>query len=118
MYYSVFILKTFPFAAVRFPNQASSIGFTSKGPTSGLLSVADIPEGKPGAAATEEEAEQNEESSEVITDGETCQTIELLKRLMMVHSSGNEDKNASLELFMKTSNPTLILMTGTLFFFS
>uniref|UniRef100_A0A3Q4HJ58 Guanine nucleotide-binding protein-like 3 n=1 Tax=Neolamprologus brichardi TaxID=32507 RepID=A0A3Q4HJ58_NEOBR len=49
---------------VRFPNQASSIGFTSKGPTSGLLSVADIPEGKPGAAATEEEAEQNEESSE------------------------------------------------------
>uniref|UniRef100_A0A3Q4H3G8 Guanine nucleotide-binding protein-like 3 n=1 Tax=Neolamprologus brichardi TaxID=32507 RepID=A0A3Q4H3G8_NEOBR len=65
----VFILKTFPFAAVRFPNQASSIGFTSKGPTSGLLSVADIPEGKPGAAATEEEAEQNEESSEVITDG-------------------------------------------------
>lgn len=62
-------LKTFPFAAVRFPNQASSIGFTSKGPTSGLLSVADIPEGKPGAAATEEEAEQNEDSSEVITDG-------------------------------------------------
>lgn len=36
--------------------------------------------------------------------------------LMMVYSSGNEDKNASLELFMKTSNPTLILMTGTLFF--
>lgn len=69
MYYSVISLKTFPFAAVRFPNQASSIGFTSKGPTSGLLSVTDIPEGKPGAAATEEEAEQNEESSEVITDG-------------------------------------------------
>uniref|UniRef100_A0A3B4FAF4 Guanine nucleotide-binding protein-like 3 n=1 Tax=Pundamilia nyererei TaxID=303518 RepID=A0A3B4FAF4_9CICH len=67
-FHSLILLKTFPFAAVRFPNQASSIGFTSKGPTSGLLSVADIPEGKPGAAATEE-AEQNEESSEVITDG-------------------------------------------------
>lgn len=68
-FHFLILLKTFPFAAVRFPNQASSIGFTSKGPTSGLLSVADIPEGKPGAGATEEEAEQNEESSEVITDG-------------------------------------------------
>uniref|UniRef100_A0A3P8P1E2 Guanine nucleotide-binding protein-like 3 n=1 Tax=Astatotilapia calliptera TaxID=8154 RepID=A0A3P8P1E2_ASTCA len=63
--------------AVRFPNQASSIGFTSKGPTSGLLSVADIPEGKPGAAATEEEAEQNEESSEVITDGKPSVPIDI-----------------------------------------
>ncbi|XP_070758807.1 guanine nucleotide-binding protein-like 3 [Enoplosus armatus] len=46
---------------VKFPNQASSIGFTSKGPTAGLLSVGDISEGKPGAAATETEAEQNNE---------------------------------------------------------
>ncbi|XP_030585641.1 guanine nucleotide-binding protein-like 3 [Archocentrus centrarchus] len=50
--------------AVRFPNQASSIGFTSKGPTAGLLSVTDIFDGKPGAAATEGGGEQNDENSE------------------------------------------------------
>lgn len=32
-----------------------------------------------------------------------------------VWSHGNEDKNASLDLFMKTSNPTLILLA--VFFF-
>lgn len=48
---------------VRFPNQASSIGFTSNGPTAGLLSVCDIPEEKSGAA--EKEAEQNDENDEV-----------------------------------------------------
>ncbi|KAE8298171.1 Guanine nucleotide-binding protein-like 3 Nucleostemin-like protein [Larimichthys crocea] len=47
---------------VRFPNQASSIGFTSNGPTAGLLSVCDIPEEKSGAA--EKEAEQNDENDE------------------------------------------------------
>ncbi|XP_044035719.1 guanine nucleotide-binding protein-like 3 isoform X2 [Siniperca chuatsi] len=46
---------------VKFPNQASSIGFTSKGPTAGLLSVSDISAEKPGAAAAEREAEQNNE---------------------------------------------------------
>ncbi|TKS70837.1 Guanine nucleotide-binding protein-like 3 [Collichthys lucidus] len=47
---------------VKFPNQASSIGFTSNGPTAGLLSVCDIPEEKSGAA--EKEAEQNDENDE------------------------------------------------------
>lgn len=49
---------------VKFPNQASSISFTSKGPTAGLLSVADISEEKPGPAVTEGEAEQNDENDE------------------------------------------------------
>ncbi|KAI3370263.1 hypothetical protein L3Q82_025042, partial [Scortum barcoo] len=49
---------------VKFPNQASSIGFISKGPTAGLLSVSDISEGKPGAAATESEEKQNDENNE------------------------------------------------------
>ncbi|XP_076596909.1 guanine nucleotide-binding protein-like 3 [Chaetodon auriga] len=49
---------------VKFPNQASSISFISKGLTAGLLSVGDISEEKPGAAATEEEAELNDENNE------------------------------------------------------
>nr|XP_024656171.1 guanine nucleotide-binding protein-like 3 [Maylandia zebra] len=77
--------------AVRFPNQASSIGFTSKGPTSGLLSVADIPEGKPGAAATEEEAEQNEESSETETteDSNKKEKAEKLQKKTIKRKKGN-----------------------------
>ncbi|XP_071369113.1 guanine nucleotide-binding protein-like 3 [Centroberyx affinis] len=51
---------------VKFPNQASSIGFISKGPTTGLLSVSDIPEQKPAAAPTEQEAEEVEEEEEVV----------------------------------------------------
>lgn len=102
-------------AAIGFPNKASSIGFTSTGPTAGHLSVTDISEAKPGAAATEGKAEQNDKNGEVITVGENHQIIQLFKMLMEVQSSGNEDKNASLDLFMKTSNPTLILMTGTFF---
>ncbi|XP_037303729.1 guanine nucleotide-binding protein-like 3 [Pungitius pungitius] len=43
---------------VKFPSQASSIGFISKGPTEGLLSVCNSPEQKPGAA--ESQVEQNE----------------------------------------------------------
>lgn len=78
--------------AVRFPNQASSIGFTSKGPTSGLLSVADIPEGKPGAAAAEEEAEQNEESSETeqtTEDSNTTEKAEKLQKKTIKKKKGN-----------------------------
>ncbi|XP_033483165.1 guanine nucleotide-binding protein-like 3 [Epinephelus lanceolatus] len=49
---------------IKFPNEASSISFTSKGPTAGLLSVSDISEEKPVAAAAEKEAEQNDENNE------------------------------------------------------
>ncbi|XP_054472289.1 guanine nucleotide-binding protein-like 3 [Anoplopoma fimbria] len=45
---------------VKFPSQASSIGFLSKGPTAGLLSVVDSSEEKPAAA--EMEAEQSNEA--------------------------------------------------------
>lgn len=48
---------------VKFPNQASSISFISKGPTAGLLNISDISTEKP-AAATEIEAEQNDENNE------------------------------------------------------
>uniref|UniRef100_UPI0037E96065 guanine nucleotide-binding protein-like 3 n=1 Tax=Semicossyphus pulcher TaxID=241346 RepID=UPI0037E96065 len=48
---------------VKFPNQASSISFTTKGLTAGLLSVSDISEEKPGAAATDAEEEQNDENN-------------------------------------------------------
>lgn len=49
---------------IKFPNQASSISIISKGPTAGLLNVSDISEDKPGAAATETVAEQNDENNE------------------------------------------------------
>ncbi|XP_074486602.1 guanine nucleotide-binding protein-like 3 isoform X1 [Sebastes fasciatus] len=42
---------------VKFPIRSSSIGFISKGPTAGLLSIS---EEKPAAPAAEREAEQNE----------------------------------------------------------
>ncbi|XP_059185340.1 guanine nucleotide-binding protein-like 3 [Centropristis striata] len=48
---------------VKFPSQASSIGFVSKGPTAGLLSVSDNSEEKPSAADTEVEL-QNDENNE------------------------------------------------------
>lgn len=35
--------------------------------------------------------------------------------MLAVWSPGNEDKNASLDLFMKTSNPTLIQLSGPFF---
>ncbi|XP_071349796.1 guanine nucleotide-binding protein-like 3 [Trachinotus anak] len=50
---------------VKFPNQASSISFISKGPTAGLLSVSAITEEKPDVAATECEAVQNDEHEQV-----------------------------------------------------
>ncbi|XP_070700089.1 guanine nucleotide-binding protein-like 3 isoform X2 [Pempheris klunzingeri] len=49
---------------VKFPNQASSICFISKGPTAGLLNVSDFSEEKPAAAVAEREAEQNDENNE------------------------------------------------------
>lgn len=97
------------FAAVKFPSLASSITFFSKGPTAGLLSVADVSDKNPPAvtkvAAAEEEADQNGENDEVTADGQ-------LPDNTAAWNNGNEDKNASLDLLMKTSNPTLILPTG------
>ncbi|KAM7006882.1 guanine nucleotide-binding protein-like 3 [Tautogolabrus adspersus] len=49
---------------VKFPNQASSISFISKGPTAGLLSVSDLSEDKAGTVTTEGE-EKNDENNEV-----------------------------------------------------
>ncbi|XP_042356958.1 guanine nucleotide-binding protein-like 3 [Plectropomus leopardus] len=49
---------------VKFPSQASSIGFTSKGQTAGLLSASDISEDKSGAEAAEMEPQQNDENNE------------------------------------------------------
>uniref|UniRef100_A0A3Q3KKP8 Guanine nucleotide-binding protein-like 3 n=1 Tax=Monopterus albus TaxID=43700 RepID=A0A3Q3KKP8_MONAL len=47
---------------VKCPNQASSISFISKGMTAGLLSISDISENRPGAAATDGETVcENEE---------------------------------------------------------
>ncbi|XP_023279397.1 guanine nucleotide-binding protein-like 3 [Seriola lalandi dorsalis] len=53
---------------VKFPNQASSISFISKGPTAGLLSASDITEEKPGPAATESETMQNDEPEQTIEE--------------------------------------------------
>ncbi|XP_062254285.1 guanine nucleotide-binding protein-like 3 [Platichthys flesus] len=50
---------------VKCPNQASSIGFTSKGPTVGLLSVSEVSEIKPHAPTTESEAVQNDEPEQM-----------------------------------------------------
>lgn len=47
--------NSFSFVGVKFPNQASSITFISKGLTAGLLSISDISEEKPDAEATEGE---------------------------------------------------------------
>uniref|UniRef100_A0A3B3XM23 Guanine nucleotide-binding protein-like 3 n=1 Tax=Poecilia mexicana TaxID=48701 RepID=A0A3B3XM23_9TELE len=52
------ILKGF-----KFPNLASSIGFVSRGPTAGLLTVAAVPEERPPA---EREAQHNSENDEVM----------------------------------------------------
>ncbi|KAK5872741.1 hypothetical protein PBY51_013414 [Eleginops maclovinus] len=48
---------------VKFPSQAGSIGFTSKGPTAGLLSIDDVSEEKP-ADAVSERAEQIVENNQ------------------------------------------------------
>nr|XP_020489919.1 guanine nucleotide-binding protein-like 3 isoform X2 [Labrus bergylta] len=54
---------------VKFPNQASSISFTSKGPTAGLLSVGDVSEDKAGTVATEGE-KQNDEPDKTAEESE------------------------------------------------
>ncbi|KAM7422253.1 hypothetical protein PAMA_010362 [Pampus argenteus] len=56
---------------IKFPNQASSIGFTSKGPTAGLLTVSDISEVNPGVGSTEEGAEKNDEPEQTVEDSNT-----------------------------------------------
>lgn len=72
---------------MKFPNQASSISFLSKGPTVGLLSVSDIPEEKPAAAAaaaaTESEAVQGDEVIIHRLLLESVQTIQLLQIMRM-----------------------------------
>lgn len=45
------------FLGVKFPDLSSSVTFTSKGPTAGLVYVSDIP--KEGPAASERELEKN-----------------------------------------------------------
>ncbi|XP_040058638.2 guanine nucleotide-binding protein-like 3 [Gasterosteus aculeatus] len=57
---------------VKFPSQACSIGFISKGPTAGLLNVINSPEEKPGA--TERVVEQNQKP--VQSTGEAINTEE------------------------------------------
>ncbi|KAM3877963.1 guanine nucleotide-binding protein-like 3 [Diretmus argenteus] len=52
---------------VKFPNQASSIGFISKGPTAGLLTVTDTAEAKPAIARMEEEEEAAEMKNEEVS---------------------------------------------------
>ncbi|XP_051269836.1 guanine nucleotide-binding protein-like 3 [Dicentrarchus labrax] len=65
---------------VKFPNQASSITFISKGPTAGLLRVSEVSEEKPNAVATETEAEHNDENNEPEQTAEdTNETGELEK---------------------------------------
>lgn len=61
---------------VKFPNQASSISFTSKGPTAGLLTVSDITEEKPGVGSTEEEAEKNDEPEQTAEDSNATEKPE------------------------------------------
>lgn len=104
----------FFFVGVKFPNQAGSITFISKGLTAGLLSVSEIAEEKPGAAATGGEAVcvKDEVTIDDFVLFFNFQTIWLIVITESVWSHGNEDKNASLDLFMKTSNPTLILLAG------
>lgn len=52
--------KTSFFLGVKFPHQTSSIGFTTKGPTAGLLSFTESSEEKlPAATETEEMNEVN-----------------------------------------------------------
>ncbi|XP_007561345.1 guanine nucleotide-binding protein-like 3 [Poecilia formosa] len=65
------ILKGF-----KFPNLASSIGFVSRGPTAGLLTVAAVPEERPPA---EREAQHNSENDEPGETEELHATEELEK---------------------------------------
>ncbi|KAM7401884.1 hypothetical protein PAMP_017161 [Pampus punctatissimus] len=61
---------------IKFPNQASSISFISKGPTAGLLTVCDISEENPGVGSTEEGAEKNDEPEQTVEDSNTAKEPE------------------------------------------
>ncbi|CAK6955822.1 guanine nucleotide-binding protein-like 3 [Scomber scombrus] len=61
---------------VKFPNPASSIGFISKGPTAGLLTVSDISEEKPAVGSTVEETERNDEPEQTAEDSNTAEEPE------------------------------------------
>ncbi|AWP03093.1 putative guanine nucleotide-binding protein-like 3 [Scophthalmus maximus] len=58
---------------VKFPNKASSIGFTSKGPTAGVLSVI---EDKPVATATETDTVQSEEPEQTAEELNKTEQVE------------------------------------------
>ncbi|XP_043978298.1 guanine nucleotide-binding protein-like 3 [Gambusia affinis] len=60
----------------KFPNLASSIGFVSRGPTAGLLTVAPVPEERPPA---EREAQHNSENDEAGETEELHETEEVEK---------------------------------------
>ncbi|XP_069566659.1 guanine nucleotide-binding protein-like 3 [Brachyistius frenatus] len=70
---------------VRFPNLGSSIGFTPKGPTAGLLSVADISEEKPAAAATE----QNDEPEQTTEDSNKAEEPEKPEKTALKSKTGH-----------------------------
>ncbi|XP_056130237.1 guanine nucleotide-binding protein-like 3 [Lampris incognitus] len=53
---------------VRFPNRASSVGFISKGPTEGLLSVTDIPEKSSVPEPMEEKTDMENEKFEDVAE--------------------------------------------------
>lgn len=61
---------------VKFPNQASSISFISKGPTAGLLTVSDISEEKLAVESKEEEAEKKDEPEQTAEDSNTAEEPE------------------------------------------
>ncbi|XP_053171393.1 guanine nucleotide-binding protein-like 3 [Scomber japonicus] len=61
---------------VKFPNPASSIGFISKGPTAGLLTVSDVSEGKPAVGSTDTETERNDEPEQMAEDSNTAEEPE------------------------------------------
>uniref|UniRef100_A0A665W9A4 Guanine nucleotide-binding protein-like 3 n=1 Tax=Echeneis naucrates TaxID=173247 RepID=A0A665W9A4_ECHNA len=106
---------------VKCPNLASSVRFISKGPTAGHLTISDITENNPDVAATESEAVQ---SDEVITKNKINQLLEnfrivQLLQIMFAACSSMEMRTKMHVLkkifyffLVKTSNPTLILLTG------
>lgn len=56
---------------VRFPSKVSSISYTSKGPTAGLLNVSAPSEEKPVATTEEEQKEEPEQTAEVENEMQT-----------------------------------------------
>ncbi|XP_028262957.1 guanine nucleotide-binding protein-like 3 [Parambassis ranga] len=78
---------------VKFPNMASSISFISKGPTAGLLNVAEISEEKHDAAAVAEgEAEQNDENDEpdqIMEDSNKVEEVKKQQKMSLKEKSGH-----------------------------